>query len=161
MAAQMMNKHELISRLETERAQLEEAIGALSPEQMTAPGAVGQWSVKDTLAHLAVWTARYVTLLYYAEQNQAPPNVDALFQRDDVVNMEDYESQKDRPLERVMTDFHGAHRQLVKRLGTWKEAALVDEQRFPWLRGISLAELLARGVAEQDAAYRRKIKRSD
>jgi hypothetical protein len=99
--------------------------------------------------------------LYYAEQNQSPPDVDELFKHDDMVSMEDYASQKDRPLDLVLADFHGTHRQLLKRLSTWKEAALLDEQRYPWLRGRSLADLLARGVAEQDAAYRRQIRRRD
>jgi hypothetical protein len=153
-----MNKQELISRIEAERARLEEVIGTLSPDQMMASGAIGQWSVKDTLAHLGMWTARCVTLVYYAEQDQKSPDVDAMFDNDEALNAEDHESQKDRPLERVLADFRGTHRQLLRRLSGWKEAQLFDKSRYPWLRGMSVAEFLVGEVVDHDAEHQQQIK---
>ncbi|MCL5998716.1 MAG: ClbS/DfsB family four-helix bundle protein [Chloroflexi bacterium] len=156
-----MTKQELISRIESERAQLEEAISTLLPDQMVVAGAggyvVGQWSVKDTLAHLALWTSRCVTLIFTAEQGQKPSDVDTMLEHGDALNVEDYESQKDRPLDRVISDFRGSHRQLLRRLSTWKDEMLNDRQRFPWLRGLSMGEFLTQQIADHDAEHRKQI----
>jgi hypothetical protein len=48
-------KEAIIERLHTERRRLEQKLAGLSPEEMTQPGVVGDWSVKDVLAHLADW----------------------------------------------------------------------------------------------------------
>jgi uncharacterized protein (TIGR03083 family) len=149
-----MNKQELILKIEDERAQLEAVIGRLSPEQMLAPNAVGEWSVKDVLAHLTACTARSVTLIYQAEQGQAYEDV---FGDVEAQNAEDYEAQKDRPLDRVLADFRGSHRQLLKRLSAWKDADLFDKQRFSWLRGASLGEFILSETAEHEAEHRAQI----
>jgi hypothetical protein len=60
----------------------------------------------------------------------------------------------DRPLDLVLSDYHGAHRQLLRRLASWSEADLVDTRKYDWARGRSIAGLLLSQVAEQDAACR-------
>ena len=152
-----MTRQELISRLDAERTRLEDVIGGLPPDQMTAPGAVGDWSVKDVLAHLAMWTSRCVTLVFQAEQGQPPEDVGAMFDGFEALNAADYQLQKDRPLDRVLADFRGSHRQLLRRLGSWPEASLDDPKRFPYLRGMSMSEFLISEVADHDAEHRKQI----
>jgi uncharacterized protein (TIGR03083 family) len=154
-----MTKQELISTIEAEHARLEALISALSDEQMTAPGIVGDWSIKDTLAHLAVWTSRNITVVYQAEQGQQPAEIDAMFDDFDALNAADYEAQKDRPLERILADLRGTHRQLVRRLNAWHEADLFDKALYSWLRGQSVGEFLADGVAHE-AAHRNYIEQA-
>lgn len=48
------DKTELLDRIQRAWRELIQSIEAMTPEQMSAPGA-GGWSVKDNLAHLAVW----------------------------------------------------------------------------------------------------------
>jgi hypothetical protein len=159
-----MSKQELLSRIETERALLETVVGALRPEQMTQSATLGEWSVKDTLAHITMLTARCVTLLYQVEQGQTPDDmefVDLSFSPSkwdvDAANAVDYAAQKDRPLELVQGDFRGAHRQLLKRLSGWSEADLTDNRRFGWLRGASMADFLLSETAEHEAEHRQQI----
>jgi uncharacterized damage-inducible protein DinB len=132
-----MNKQELIISLESAQNGLEEAINSLSPEQLTATGAVGVWSVKDVLAHVAAWTARCITILF---------------------NAEDYETLKDRPLDLVLGDWRSANRQLVKRLGGWKEDDLFDLKRFSWLRGQSLGEFIGSEIADHARDHEKQIR---
>jgi hypothetical protein len=49
------NKEELLIDIHKEWAKLENFLASLTPEQMTQPGAIGDWSPKDVLAHLAGW----------------------------------------------------------------------------------------------------------
>ena len=156
-----MNKEALVERLEGERAVLNAELESVTPEQMTA-APDNEWSVKDILAHLAVWTARMVTLLFSAERGRTPPDIDAMLldcRVDDceTLNRQDYEAQKDRPLERVLSDFHGSHRQLLKRLAAWNEADLFDRSKYRWARGKSVADLLLSEIAAHDADHRAQI----
>ena len=47
------SKRGVVARLEQERQLLEETIGSIGPGAMLESGVVGEWSVKDVLAHLA------------------------------------------------------------------------------------------------------------
>jgi uncharacterized protein (TIGR03083 family) len=51
-------KKALLELIRAERVRLDETIGGLSDDQLTEPGVVGDWSVKDILAHLSAWERR-------------------------------------------------------------------------------------------------------
>lgn len=55
MMAENPGKAQLLSEIRSEWLLLERLISGLSEEQKSAPGAQGDWSVKDTLAHLSAW----------------------------------------------------------------------------------------------------------
>lgn len=153
-----MSKAELISRIESERRALEETLARIPAEDMLAEGVVGWWSVKDVLAHIAMWYSRAVTLLFQAERGGALqlPRSNAPDWSD--INARDYASQKDRPLDRIQADFHGAHQQLIKRLNAWAdEAALFDPRRYPALKGRALAEYLWDYTGGHSAEHRAQI----
>ena len=124
---------------------------------MAAAGACGDWSVKDVLGHLATWTSRAVTLLFNAERQQKPPGIDRVLDDWEALNAEDFAAQQDRPLDRVLADFHGSHRQLLKRLAAWDDGALFDETRHAWLRGQSVADCVREDTADHDAEHRAQI----
>lgn len=149
-----MDKRELIANIEAGRARLNAVLAQVPAERMTEPGVAGDWSVKDILAHLAVWSSRAVTLLFQAERGgkmQLPQSNSADWQD---VNAQDYAAQKDRPLDRVLADFHGAHNQLIKRLQAWPDDnALFQKARFPALKSDSLADHVWSASGEHDAGH--------
>ena len=49
--------------LARERGKLLAALGGLSEDELTRAGAVGQWSVRDVLAHILAWEDEAVTRL--------------------------------------------------------------------------------------------------
>jgi hypothetical protein len=49
------DREELVGCLEQSRGNLRASFHGLSDEQMSRPGAVGEWSVKDVLSHVASW----------------------------------------------------------------------------------------------------------
>jgi uncharacterized protein (TIGR03083 family) len=154
-----VNKQELIAYLNDERAKLEAVLAQVKPEQMTQPGVCGHWSVKDVVAHLAVWTAREVTVVFQAERGQrisyGVPDDGANDWAN--VNDKDYQQQKNRPLERVLEDFRGSHKQLIKRLTAWQdEKALFQAGKFAGSTN-SIADKMIGGVGEHDAEHREQI----
>lgn len=153
-----MNKQQLIANIQAERARLNAVLAQVPAERMTEAGVAGDWSVKDIIAHLAVWSSRAVTLLFQAERGgklQLPQSNSADWQD---VNAQDYDAQKDRPLDRVLADFHGAHAQLIKRLQAWPdESALFQMGRFPALKSGPLASYVWGDSGEHDAEHRAQI----
>lgn len=156
-------KAALLADIETTHAALEATLARVPSSQMTTPGVTGEWSVKDILAHIAVWRSRAITQMFKAEQGQPPkleipPALAKAANWLELLNAQEYAAQKDRPLERVMADFSGSHRQLVKRLSGWgDEAALFDRKRHPALNGRSLAEMAWSESAEHEAEHRAEI----
>lgn len=153
-----MDKRELIANIQAERERLNAVLAQVPAERMTEPSVAGDWSVKDILAHLAVWSSRAVTLLFQAGRGsklELPQSNSPDWQD---VNAQDYEAQKDRPLDRVLADFHGTHSQLIKRLQAWPdEKGLFDTQHFPALNGHPLANFVWGDSGEHDAEHRAQI----
>lgn len=111
----------LIGRIQTARDELEGQIAPLSEAELTRPGPEG-WSVKDHLAHLALWRRSLIALLEGTDRAAAV----GLAERDgdedhdiDAINARLYANERDRPLAEVLADFRATHRQaldLVARL---------------------------------------------
>jgi Protein of unknown function (DUF1706) len=149
---------DLIAAIRAERAALDAVVARISSERMTEPGALGAWSVKDALAHIAVWYSRAVTLLFQAERSGKAQSWEAQLGTSDwdKVNARDMELQQDRALESIMADYRGSHTQLLKRLEAWRanETHLFDAKRFPGLGGHTLASEVFSVSAGHDAEHR-------
>jgi len=150
-----MTKRELLNLILKERAALEAALAGLTPEQMTAPGVMGEWSVKDILGHIAMWESRLVTTLYAIERDVAPKQPRS--SEVDKINAQSYADQRERPLARVLSDFHAVYVQLLKRLDAVKERDLNDPKRFNWTEGTPLEKLVAGDTFEHYAQHRPAI----
>jgi hypothetical protein len=153
-----MDKRELIDGIQREREQLNAVLARVPAARMTEPGVAGVWSVKDVLAHLAVWSSRAVTVMFQAERGvklQLPQFTSADWAD---LNAKDYEAQKERPLDRILADYHSVNGQIVKRLHAWMdEPALFDSRRFPALEGVSLGAWVWANSGEHDAEHRAHI----
>ena len=56
-----MTKAEFLDRLRSGRAEWDALIAQIDEAQMTEPGVVGDWSVKDIIAHVT-WSERVIRL---------------------------------------------------------------------------------------------------
>lgn len=108
-----MTTQELLALMAASRTRLLAAIEGLPPEDMLQPGVVGDWSVKDVLAHVAAWQSRLVRLLFQLSRHQRPPPDHRTL---DEVNAEIYAQQKDRALDLILADFHGVYEQVRLRV---------------------------------------------
>ncbi len=148
-----MNKDELLDALEDGREQLIEAIDDLSDEALTEPGVVGDWSVKDILAHLNAWEAELIKLLWQARQGQKPTVAQVEDSEIDARNQAYYEQSRQRPLERVLADFEGIRHQTIRRVEAFSNKELTDPARFAWLKGRALWERIAEDSYAHDAEH--------
>ena len=142
-----MTKTELIAAIEGEWEALQAAIGGLDEQQMTGLPVFADWTVKDILAHLAVWESRLVTDLFKIERGVSPDWVEV--EADvDKLNAQFYREQKHRPLERVLDDLHSVHLALLNRLEGLSDAALSDPGKHRFTGGKPLSAVVAADSAE-------------
>ena len=153
--AETLTKVELLNAMRTEREKLEQAVAPLSAEEITTPMTPGGWSVKDVVAHVTAWEAELVTALMQISQGFKPKILS--LPDDDVYNAQIYAEQKDRPLDRILSDFRGVFPQLLKRVSEFSERDLIDARRYSWMKGKPLERLIAGSSYEHYAEHRATI----
>jgi hypothetical protein len=130
----MTKNNEIISTLNESRQKFLQSISGLTDVEMLRSGVVGEWSIKDLLSHLSLWEAELVKLLWQLRQRQKPDSLH--FQKDfiiDEINARWYQENRDRPLERVLADFHAVRKQTIRQIESFREKDLSDPGAFKWL----------------------------
>lgn len=152
-----MNKAALIEALEAERQRCEELLEELSDDTLVQPGVIDDWSIKDLLAHITMWEAELVKLLWQAKQDRRPTTVHFQSSSVDERNAKWHQQNKERPLEAVLNDYEGVRRQTIRRVKDLSEIDLTDPKRFPWLDDQPLWRWIAVDSYEHEAEHREQI----
>ncbi|MBP1692323.1 MAG: glyoxalase/bleomycin resistance protein/dihydroxybiphenyl dioxygenase [Chloroflexi bacterium] len=120
-------KTQIIHTLETERKRLEANLSTLTPTEMLEPGVVGEWSVKDILAHLADWEAHMPEWVGEARRGAVveTPEHGHSWDHLDVFNETIYERHRGQPLEVVLGYFHDTHLQFMEMVSAMPEAEML------------------------------------
>ena len=66
-----MDTEKLIKELTAARDDFHDALAAVTPESMTTPGLVGEWSGREVVAHLGYWAGRAVETIHAVEEGRA------------------------------------------------------------------------------------------
>ncbi len=153
-----MNKQELVAALESGRTEFLKIIEGLPEEKMLEPGVVGDWSVKDILAHLSRWEAELVTLLFQAQQGDKPTTAHMNDISVDELNAQWHAQTQDRPLDRVMVDWQGVRKQTIRRVEALADRDLNNPKRFDWLDGRPLVDWIASDSTKHEAEHAEQIR---
>ncbi len=152
-----MNKQEILTALEADRAALLAAFDGLSDSAMQEPGVVDDWSVKDILTHLTACEAELVTWLAQAKQGKKPSNTNLTPAQVDEQNAKWHKEFTNRPLDRVLADFRAVRGQTVKQVESLGEDELNDPKRYEWLRNSPLWELIEGEAFGHEAEHTAQI----
>ena len=137
-----MNSELLEEEMDAVRERLLVALDELPDEALLQAAAIGQWSVADTLAHLVVWEAELVTALARIKTGKKPTRLLEALADVDAYNAKRMQESSGRDLDRIFDDLIGVRRQLEIRLAEFSEKELADPQRYRFLRGQPLWELI-------------------
>ena len=135
------NKAELLADSRKEFDALEKFLETLPPDQLTEPGALGDWSVKDVLAHLYEWH-QMVFCWYEAGLRGETPAVPAegyKWSQLPALNQAIYERYRDRPLGDVLGDLRASHQRTVALIEELDEETLFARGLYPWMNKNHLA----------------------
>ena len=152
-----MTKDELIQKIKSEWDTLQAALDGLTEEQMHQPGVVGEWTIKDILAHITAWQTRLITAMFKAEKGFTPDTTEA-GKTVDQMNERFYQEMKDRSFDQVWDDLDASYHQLLSRLEGWKEKDLCDPKRYKWMKGEPFAAYVAGDSYEHYAEHAAQIR---
>jgi hypothetical protein len=107
-------KVQLLEDARRERAALEKLLEKLSPEEMVQSATLGDWSLKDVLAHLIEW--------------ELP-----------ALNQHIYEKYRDRPLAEILEQFHSSYQQVLASIQGLPEEILFTRGYYSWSGNNALA----------------------
>ena len=154
-----MEKKQLVHTLRVERAAWDALLEQMGEERMAVGGVIGDWSIKDIVAHITALEQRPVEWLAAARRGDKPtpapwpPNL----KEDDEVNAWIFNANRQRPLTQVLTESREVHDQLMKGLESVSEEELNDVARFTWLKGSSLADSIPGNSYEHFQHHARDI----
>jgi hypothetical protein len=131
-----IRKAELLDRVHSAHARLEQALSALSPEQLEAERTVGEWSAKATLGHITWWEQVPVHALRGEPDEDLLPSEEWDTDRANAVLLS---RNQRRPLGEVLADFNASFAGLLRELEAMPAARL--DETAPY--GGSLLGLIA------------------
>lgn len=145
----MNMKEHILAALREQFTRWEQLLARLSPEQITAPGFDLDWSVKDVMAHLWGWQQISVARINAGVANRAPLFPAWLNQFPG-----NWDEDANQTNGWIYRNFH--HQSWAETYQNWREGFfqllelgemlperdLLDGDKYVWLNGVSLADIL-------------------
>lgn len=161
----MKSKQELLDDLEAARAELLSAIEGLSEQEMVCPGVVGEWSVKETLAHIVAWDKEIRTVVH-AFVTQENPGFDYKISGKRGFakwNAREVEKRRDLSTAQILAEMEEARQKLIELVQGLTEEQLSRRAVPPWRypttarRNLEIQAKHDREHAEQITAWREQV----
>jgi hypothetical protein len=137
-------KKALIDEMKTERLALENFLAEFTPDQMIQPGALGEWSVKDVLAHLIEWEQMFLGWYAAGQRGEKPPTPAEgyTWRQLPALNKAVYKKHRERSLEDVLQQFHASYVQTLELVESVPEGDLFVRGLYPWMGQNNLAAFI-------------------
>src|SRR5256884_8557795 len=124
-----MKKQQLLKHIEKGWTAIKESYAGLSDAQMTEPGVMGNWSVKDILAHVTTWEEEALKYLPLISTGGRPPRY-SQSGGIDAFNEQMTEKKRGLALSDVLRQLDDTHRRLIDYIQSVPEEQFTRETRF-------------------------------
>lgn len=145
----MNDKNEILRMLKEEFNQWEELLRGLREEYITNPQLPSGLSIKDVVAHLWAWQQRSIARLEAGLRGQEPDYPDWPAEFDPEEEGEPHElndwihsTYRDKSWPDVYRDWKEGFLHFLELGQAMPEKDLFDKEKFPWMEGYSLANVL-------------------
>ena len=154
--ADRMNAAELIALIRATSTRMELLLAQLSVAEINQSGAIGVWSVKDALAHIAFWERYETNIIRDAMRGATPVLVaDDETERSNASVVAQYYQ---RSLAAVIAEWQQAREDLLEEIAELTEADLNDTDRFAWSNGVTLLEHIAASSYDHEQEHIEQIR---
>jgi len=145
--AETPNKSALLEQIAREQIFWQQLLDEIGEERMREPGATGDWTFKDVVAHLNGWRSISLARLDAAQHGHtpaAPPWPAVLDEDDDVdeINAWIQQANRDRSLHAVLAEYGDSFQHMRDAVTALSEPDLTQAGRYPWLEGYALADVI-------------------
>jgi hypothetical protein len=145
----MNMKEHILTALREQFNRWEELLAGLSDGQITVPRFDDNWSIKDVIAHLWAWQQISIARMEAAVLNRQPEFPKWVVELDEdweenanQTNAWIHKTYHDTPWSEVHQNWKEGFLRLLESGEPISEKDLLDGDRYPWLKGYSLAFVL-------------------
>ncbi len=141
-----MSKPKLLESIQSGYGSFKGLLAEIDREQMCRPGAVGKWSVKDTVAHIVVHEQR---MIQWMEERLCggdptlPQPYDMPEAELNKLNEQIYQENLNRTLDDVLLDLDKTHAEALRLVEKSQAEDILDPNRFRLQGGEPLWEAIA------------------
>lgn len=125
-----MDRLQLLKRLERAWQTFKESYAGLSDAQLLEPGVMGDWSVRDIIAHVTWWEEEALTHLPLILAGGKPPRYSVKYGGIDAFNAQMTELKRHLSLSEVLRQQDDTHRRLIEFIQNVPEDQFIQETRF-------------------------------
>lgn len=160
MSRRAKTKPELVESIRQSHQQLENKFSTLTTTQMVWPGSMGNWSVKDILAHLADWEQRFIGWYIAGTRGEIPktPAPGLTWRELPSLNQQGYEMHKDDSLDSVLNRYRQSYQEIFSLVEGMSDAEIFETGYYPWTGNSPLLIWIAANTSSHYAWARRNIR---
>jgi hypothetical protein len=125
-----MDKKQLLTKLNKSWSAFRESYAGLSDDQLLEPGVMGDWTVKDIIAHISVWEQESLSHLPHLLKGESTPRYADLYGGIDAFNAMMIGKMHRFTLSEVHQRLEGTHHELLDYLQSVPEEHFLAENRF-------------------------------
>jgi len=125
-----MTKVRLLAELRAARSEWDTLMAAVGEERMTEPGATGDWSVKDVIAHLTSYDRWFVKASEAYFRGELPPRDGTEGMSFEERNQFRHQQAQRRPLAEVLAESREVFQRLLEMVEAHAEDFLTQPQQF-------------------------------
>lgn len=155
------SKTQLLTAIPKEHDALEGYLATLTPEEMTQPGMVGEWAVKDVLAHLTAWEQMVLDWYQTGKRGETPqiPAADLTWRQIPELNQRIYLRHKDEPLETILTRFRESYQQIFDAIQGMTNDELFNPGVYAWTKTTTLGSYAVSATCSHYEWARKEIRK--
>ena len=145
MGEGMATKQQLLTRVRQERAAWEALVHEVGEDRMAQPGSLGDWTFKDTVAHLTAW-AQYdqIHKLEAARRGETITSVPGTTGWDvEQINLWIYSTHRYETLQAILQQSRDLWDRMEELIDALPEQDLTELGRFTWMEGLALGMVVS------------------
>ena len=160
MSRRAKSKKELLESIQTTRDLLDKKFSKLTPVQMVLPGSMGDWSVKDILAHLVDWEQRFIGWYKAGLRGEVPktPAPGFTWRELPKLNKEGFEQLKDETLADVLEQYERSYPEILEIIKGMSEKEIFEAKHYEWTGDSSLLPWIVANTSSHYNWARRNIR---
>ena len=154
-------KNALLESIEAERNALEQLLDELTPDQMEESGVVGEWSVKDVIAHLLEWEQMVLRWHSAGLKGKVPVTPAEGFNWAQLpqLNQQIFEKHHNQPLAVIQKEFNASFRKILKTIQGLSDEDLFMRGRYAWTKNNTLVAYFISNTSSHYKWARTNIKK--
>ncbi len=155
------SKDQLLAESDKEYTALQKSLDNLTVNQMTDLSVVGDWTVKDVLAHLMAWGEMCLDWYQIGKGGENPqtPAEGYTWREIPRLNQFIYEKYRDTPLDDVQQQFKASHQAMMNAIQSMTDEELFTTKYYQWTKSTTLGSYLTSATCSHYKWARTEIRK--